>query len=77
MFCFLNMKIIVKKFFILMVYFVGVSNLFAAPTPPAPGYKRPPPPPGLPIDENQLVILIITILLGIFIIYQKSKKPLH
>lgn len=70
------MKIIIKKFLILMAYLLGISNLFAAPNPPAPGYRSPPPPPGTPIDEHQLIILLITIILGIFIIYQKSKKPL-
>jgi hypothetical protein len=54
--------------------------------PPAPTAKSsavnefgPPPPPGLPIDENIFILMIIAILFGIYIIYSfklKTKTPI-
>lgn len=73
------MKTIVSRFFILIVTLFGVMDAFAAPYPPAPGAKRPPPPPGLPIDENILFLLIMAILFGIYIIGKhqlKTKAPI-
>jgi hypothetical protein len=73
------MKTIVDRFFILIVTLLGVMNAFAAPSPPMPGAKRPPPPPGLPIDENILFLLIIAIVFGIYIICKhqlKTKAPI-
>lgn len=58
---------------------MGVSVAFAGPTPPAPTHKKPPPPPGLPIDENIYVIVLFAILFGIYIIYRhnlKTKTPI-
>lgn len=72
------MKIIANKFFILMIYLIGISNSFAAPHPPPPNGRRPPPPPGLDIDENILFLLFIAVLFGIYIIYNhniKTKTP--
>jgi hypothetical protein len=68
------MKIIANKFFIIMIYLLGIVNTFAAPHPPPPNGKRPPPPPGLPIDENILIVLFVALLLGIYIIYNHSIK---
>ncbi|WP_290864484.1 hypothetical protein [Flavobacterium sp.] len=52
---------------------------FAVPKPPPPVYRKPPSPPGLPIDENIFVLVIGAILLGIYIIYRhqlKTKAPI-
>ena len=68
------MKIIANKFFIIMIYLLGVSNAFAAPHPPPPTGKKPPPPPGLPIDENILVLLFVAVLFGMYIIYNHNIK---
>jgi hypothetical protein len=72
------MKIIANRFFVTMIYLLGVSIAFAKPYPPSPGYKRPPPPPGLPIDENLFIVLILAVLFGIYVIYKyqlKTKTP--
>jgi hypothetical protein len=72
------MKNILKKFFVLVVTLLGVTNIFAAPSLPAPGAKRPPPPPGLPIDDNIVILLMAGILLGMYIVYKckKTKAPI-
>jgi len=68
------MKIFANHFFVLIVYLLGISIAFAKPNPPVPTYKIPPAPPGLPIDENLFVLLIIAILLGIYIIFRRQSK---
>ncbi len=68
------MKIFANHFFTLMICLLGISDAFAKPNPPTPTYKRPPPPPGLPVDENLFVLLIIAILLGIYMIYRHQLK---
>jgi hypothetical protein len=68
------MKIIANKFFINLICLLGVSLAFAGPNPPAPTHKRPPPPPGLPIDENIFIIVLFAILFGIYIIYRHNLK---
>lgn len=73
------MKIIAHKFLFVIIYLLGVAIAYAAPKPPAPGYKRPPSPPGLPTDENILVLVMMAILLGVYIIYRhqlKTKAPI-
>lgn len=73
------MEAIVRRFFVLLITLLGVMNAIAAPSPPAPTYKRPPPPPGLPINENLFVLLIIAILFGMYMIYRhqlKTKAPI-
>lgn len=73
------MKTIANKLFFVTIYLFGVTIAFATPKPPAPGYKKPPSPPGLPIDENILALIILAILLGIYIIYKhqlKTKAPI-
>ena len=42
--------------------------------PPSPTGKTPAPPPGLPIDDNIMVLFIIAFLFGIYIIYTNSIK---
>lgn len=68
------MKIIVNKFLMTLICLMGISNAFAKPNPPAPTFKKPPPPPGLPIDENIYVFLLIAVLFGIYIIYKHNIK---
>ncbi len=68
-----RMKTIVNKFFVLVIYMLDLVNGYAAPHPPMPNAK-PPPPPGTPIDENLPFLLIIAILFGIYIIYNQTLK---
>ena len=68
------MKTIVNKFFVLVIYMLGLVNIYAAPHPPMPTGKKPTPPPGLPIDENLPFLLIIAILFGMYIIYNQTLK---
>jgi hypothetical protein len=76
------MKIESNKFYFLAFSLFGIMNIFAAdpPTPSPFGRRRlPPPPPGLPIDENIFILMIIAILFGIYIIYSfklKTKTPI-
>jgi hypothetical protein len=82
---FLNpMKIESNKFYFLLIFLFGIMNVFAGPgskPPPAP----PPnargastqgitPPPGLSIDENSCILMIIALLFGIYIIYRHYIK---
>lgn len=72
------MRIIVKKFFIVIISMLSVLNLYSAPNPPMPGGRKPPPPPGLPIDDGLYIVFIIALLYGSYIIYNyqfKTKTP--
>jgi hypothetical protein len=73
------MKIIINKSLIIMMYLLGIFNIFAAPHPPPPqNGKKPPPPPGLPIDETLFILLIIATIFGLYVIYKyqlKAKTP--
>lgn len=72
------MKINANKFFVTTLFLLGSFALFAGPTPPAPNFKKPPPPPGLPIGENVLILVIIAVFFGIYIIYNhkiNTKTP--
>jgi hypothetical protein len=76
------MKFFKSVFFTLMIFVLGMINAFAANPPPPPpvGRTRPiPPPPGLPIDENILTMMLVALLFGIYIIYNfkiKQKTPM-
>ncbi len=63
-----------RRFFIAIIYLFGVVIAFAAPNPPSPGYKAPPPPPGLPINEDIFMVLIIALLFGLFVIFRHQIK---
>ncbi len=70
-----RMKTIVNNFFVLVIFMLGLVNIYAAPHPPMPTGKAKPPPPGLvPIDDNLPFLLIIAILFGIYIVYNQFLK---
>lgn len=68
-----------SKFFIVIIYLLGVTITFAGPHPPSPGFKKPPSPPGLPIDENIFIVIILGLLYGLYSIFRhkiKTKTPI-
>lgn len=80
------MKIDSNKFYFLIIFLLGIMNVFAnqrgfelpilrfriqGPPMPTP---PPPPPPGLPIDENTVILMMIALLFGIYIIYNNKIK---
>ena len=72
------MKTMVSKFFIAIIYLLGVTIAFAAPHPPSPGFKKPPSPPGLPINEDIFIVFIIALLYGLYAHFRyklKTKAP--
>ena len=68
------MKIIANRLYITLIYLLGIFIAFAKPRPPEPNYKVPPAPPGAPIDDNILFLLLIAVLFGIYIIYKQNIK---
>jgi hypothetical protein len=80
-FIFLVMKVVKRVFFTIILFLLGVFNALAdgPPVPSPTGKKKLPPPPGLPIDDNIFILLIIAVLFGIYIIYSfrlKTKTPI-
>lgn len=74
------MKIISRRFLIVVIALLGVINVFSAPTPPAPQKVGPPVPPEdpVPIDENLVFLIMIAFLFGMYTIYRyklKQKTP--
>jgi hypothetical protein len=65
------MKVFKNVFFIIITFMLGIFNAIAdgPPVPSPMGRRKPPPPPGLPIDENIFIVMIIAVLFGIYIIY--------
>ena len=73
------MKTILNKFFLVILFLFGVLEAFSAPSPPMPTGKRPPPPPGLPIDEDIYIVFVLGLIYGIYFIYNyniKQKTPI-
>jgi hypothetical protein len=76
------MKILPNKFYLFIAFLFGTLYAIAADSPPVPnpfGRRKPPPPPGLPIDENIFILIIIALIFGIYIIYGhrlKTKTPI-
>ncbi len=68
------MKTMARRFFIAIIYLFGVTIAFAGPHPPSPGFKKPPPPPGLPINEDIFFVFIIALLYGLFVIFRYKIK---
>lgn len=73
------MKNITKIFLNIFIFLLGMLNAVATPHPPAPGQRKPPPPPGLPIDQWVWPVVILALVYGIYIIYNyqiKAKTPI-
>ena len=76
------MKIKSNKFYFLIIFLFGIMDVIAGPGgsgPPLPMQKSKPPPPGLSIDENSVIIIAIALLFGIYIVYSnmlKTKTPI-
>jgi hypothetical protein len=66
------MKTSVNKSFFLVIYMLGIVNVYAeVPDPPPP---EGPLPGEVPIDENLLALLIIAIVFGMYTIYKAKKQ---
>ncbi|WP_146779217.1 hypothetical protein [Flavobacterium psychrolimnae] len=68
---------VLNKFYLLIAFLFGTCLAIAQP--PAPPGPTLPPPPGLPIDENILTMMLVALLFGIYIIYNfkiKQKTPM-
>ena len=72
------MKIESNNVYFLIIFLFGFMNAFAGSInsgPPAPTAKQNRiSPPGLPIDENIFILMIIALLFGIYIIYLNCIK---
>ena len=72
------MKIVSNNFRFVIIFLFGCTYAFAGSSnngPPAPTAKQnavaidPTPPPGLSIDENIFILLVVALLFGTYIIY--------
>lgn len=84
------MNILPNKFYLFIAFLFGTVNGIAGsgpkPPPPPPNAKATAamsdplmPPPGLPIDENICILIIIALIFGIYVIYShklKTKTPI-
>lgn len=78
------MKVVKRVFFSMILFMLCFFNAVAKnPPPPSSNAKMtappPPTPPGLPIDENILILMLVALLFGIYIIYNfkiKQKTPM-
>ena len=75
---FLNaMRRNLNKVSFVVFFLFGIMDLFAGPGgsgPPVPTSKKAPPPPGLSIDENIILIAFLAVLFGIYLLYSIPKK---
>jgi hypothetical protein len=71
------MRVLSDKLFLFIGFLMGtfytIAGTPANSGPPSPTGK-PPGPPGLPIDDNTLMLLIVALLFGIYIIYKRTIK---
>ncbi|WP_366185363.1 hypothetical protein [Flavobacterium ovatum] len=79
------MKIVLNKLFLLITFLFGIMEIFAkndknkGNAPPTPSLTgKPPSPPGLPIDDHIFWLIIISIILGFYVIYKynQNTKPM-
>ena len=77
------MNILPNKFYLFIAFLFGtffaIAGNPALPEPNLSGRRKPPPPPGLPIDENIFILIIIALIFGIYVIYchkLKTKTPI-
>ena len=71
------MKVTTTKLFIIVTILYGTLDALAkGAEPPIPSPTgKPIPPPGLPIDENILLLTISALIFGFYITYKNIKKP--
>ena len=62
------MKIVPIRLILLLALLFPLAECFAAPSDPPP--PTPPPPPGLPVDGGIAVLLIVSIIFGLYKVYQ-------
>jgi hypothetical protein len=65
------MKVILNKFYFLVVFFGGAMSIFSQPPTPTP---VPPPPPGLPINEHVCILFLAALLYGFYTLYNRQTK---
>jgi hypothetical protein len=76
------MRIFINIFFVVVLFLLDIVGVMAGPNPPVPSPRKkgggPPPNPGLPIDQDLVILLIIAVLFGVYVIYKhqlKQKTP--
>ena len=77
------MNILPNKFYLFIAFLFGTFFAIAGspgfPEPNPSGRRKPPPAPGLPIDENICILIIIALIFGMYVIYShklKTKTPI-
>ncbi len=63
------MKIVPNRIILLLAFIFTMAESFAAPNDPPPP-SSPPPPPGLPVDGGIMILFAVSLLYGIYKIYQ-------
>ena len=66
-------KKILASILLILISFVGLAAQHDGP--PQPVVQGTPPPPGLPIDNGLMVLLVAAIVFGIYKTLEFSKKP--